>query len=134
MTAVEMAWLSSRPDRMNALSAVIKVSLVFSRRDGLHFDDHDEKQYIDPGRTVILLIGGYFTGQLAFVHSDNSLTSGESFCSRFLSGVFDRIALLCAAQQPTGRVPGSAPYTCCSNSREAVSMPSVRTCIAGHGR
>lgn len=46
---------------MNALSTVIKVSVVFAQRDGWRFDDHDEKQYIDLGCTVILVISQYLT-------------------------------------------------------------------------
>lgn len=60
MAAVETTWLSPRFDRMNVLSKAIKVSPVFARGDGWRFDDHDEKQYIDPEWTVIPVIWQIF--------------------------------------------------------------------------
>lgn len=65
MAAVETTWLSPLFDRMNVLSKAIKVSPVFAQRDGWRFDDHDEKQYIDPEWTVIPVIWQIFTRLLA---------------------------------------------------------------------
>lgn len=48
MAAARTTWLSPRFDRANVLSKAIKVSPLFAPRDGWRFDDHDEKQYIDP--------------------------------------------------------------------------------------
>lgn len=48
MAAAPTTWLSPRFDRANVLSKAIKVSPLFAPGDGWRFDDHDEKQYIDP--------------------------------------------------------------------------------------
>lgn len=65
MAAVKTTWLSPRFDRANVLSKAIKVSPLFAPRDGWCFDDHDEKQYIDPERTVIPVMWQIFTGLFA---------------------------------------------------------------------
>lgn len=70
MAAVEMTWLSPRFDRMNVLSKAIKVSRVFARRDGWRFDDHEEKQYIDPELTVIPVIWQIFPVPLLLLKDD----------------------------------------------------------------
>lgn len=61
MAAAVTTWLSPRFDRMNALSKAIKVSVVFACWDGWCFDDGDEKQYIDPERTVMAAMWQIFT-------------------------------------------------------------------------
>lgn len=61
MAAAVTTWLSPRFDRMNVLSKAIKVSVVFACGDGWRFDDGDEKQYIDPERTVIAAMWQIFT-------------------------------------------------------------------------
>lgn len=70
MAAVETTWLSPRFDRMNVLSKAIKVSPVFARRDGWRFDDHEEKQYIDPELTVIPVIWRIFPLPLLLLKDD----------------------------------------------------------------
>lgn len=64
MAAVDTTWLLPRFDRMNVLWKAIKVSPPFARRDGWCFDDHGEKQYIDPERTVLPVMWQIFIGPI----------------------------------------------------------------------
>lgn len=87
--AVETTWLSPRFDGMNVLSKAIKVSPLFARRDGWCFDDHDEKQYIDPERTVIPVVWQIFTWAVCFTRFIiGRMDSFSCFLGRWVNNIW----------------------------------------------